>query len=250
MNSNSILVVGATSALAHETLRALLPHFRYYVLAARNQDHLEKIARELRSSGADAVHTLPYDAERDVQRDLIAEASELLGDYPAVVLIAHGVLPTHAEAQLSSSTTESVFRINTVSVLSLCAHASRHFEHRGWGTLAVISSVAADRARMSSYLYAASKAALDVYLDGLGLRWQSLSRHLRVLTIKPGFVRTPMTAHLERMLLSANAGRVGRSIARLILRGAQGQRYIPWWWRLIMLIVRTLPAWVMRRVRV
>ncbi len=250
MSGKSILVVGATSAIAYQAIRVLLPQYRHYVLAARNAERLAQIASELRSSGAESVHLLSYDAERDTQRDLVGEACVLLGDIPTAVLIAHGMLPPHDDARLSSSATESVLRINTVSVLALCAHTSRYFEKRGSGILAVISSVAADRARKNSYLYAASKAALDVYLDGLHLRWRAQSPELRVLTIKPGFVQTPMTAHLERMLLSVTAECVGIAIARLIVREKHGRRYIPWWWRLIMLIVRGLPSWVMRRVRV
>ncbi|GIV54742.1 MAG: short-chain dehydrogenase [Candidatus Kapaibacterium sp.] len=249
MTFSSMLIVGATSQIASHTAYALVPHCRRFVLAARNSERLALLADDLRHRGAEAVYTLPYDAEQDTDRDLIEEACALLGELPTVVLIAHAVLPRDDQAYRSKQTTREVLQINTSSVLVLCATIASHFEERGYGTVAVISSVAADRARRSNFLYAATKAALDVYLDGLALRWQAQSPALRVLTIKPGFVRTPMTAHLERVPFSVSAERVGRSIARLIIHGSTGRRYIPWWWRPVMLIARCLPRWVMQRIR-
>jgi len=250
MIGKSILIVGATSAIARHAARALLPAYQHFVLAARNHPQLAEFAAQLSSLGAGSVQTLGYDAAHDINRDLIAEAKELLGELPDTVLIAHGLLPTDEESWRMIETIENVFRTNTISVFALCAQVSRHFEHRGHGMLAVISSVAADRGRMSNFLYAASKAALDVFLDGLRLQWQSRSPALHVLTIKPGFVRTPMTAHLRRTPLAVSAERVGTSIARLILLQSSGRRYIPWWWRPIMTIVANLPDWVLRQVKV
>ncbi|MCX8050341.1 MAG: SDR family NAD(P)-dependent oxidoreductase [Chlorobi bacterium] len=249
MKLDSILIVGATSAIAEATARELIGTCRAFVLAARNRERLDAVASDLRSRGADAVFTLDYDAQRDVERDVVADAERLLGTVPDAVLIAHAVLPRHEDVVCDAKYARSVLDINTVSVLVLCTHVCRHFEWRGSGMLAVISSVAADRGRRRNFLYAASKAALDVYLDGLRLRWMATSPALRVLTIKPGYVRTPMTAHLENMPLAAQPQRVGRTIARLLRRGDCGRRYIPWWWRLVMGVVRRLPDRVLVSVQ-
>ncbi|MCS6999759.1 MAG: SDR family NAD(P)-dependent oxidoreductase [Bacteroidota bacterium] len=249
MPIDSVLIVGATSAIAHETARALVGRTSHFVLAARNAEHLAVVAADLRNRGAKTVHTLHYDAESHVQRDLLAEAADSIGTLPDAVLIAHGVLPRHEEVVHDSNAARSVLQINTVSVLALCTDVSRHFEQRGSGLLAVISSVAADRGRMQNYLYSASKAALDVYLDGLRLRWKTLSPALRVLTIKPGYVRTPMTAHLEHMILPASPDSVGRRIARAMLRRKGGRMYVPWWWALVAAVLRRLPEPFMLLVR-
>lgn len=249
MNRSSILIVGATSAIAHQTARALLGQYSRFVLAGRNTERLSAVAEDLRARGAEAVHTISYDAEHDAEIDLVAHARQLLGATPDAVLIAHAVLPRHEEVIDQPTSARRVLLINAVSVLTLCTEVCRHFEQRGSGILAVISSVAADRGRMNNFLYAASKAALDVYLDGLRLRWKALFPQLRVLTIKPGYVRTPMTAHLDRMTAAVSAERVGSAIAKLITRRRSGRRYIPWWWRIIMGIVRRLPERFMLLIR-
>lgn len=249
MTPSSILIVGATSAIAEQTALALVGRCKQFVLAARNQERLDAVARSLRVRGA-TVHTLAYDAEHMQEVDLLAQARQVLGgELPDAVLIAHAVLPRHEEVVHDPILAHRVLEINTVSVLTLCTAVCRHFEERGSGVLAVISSVAADRGRVNNFLYAASKAALDVYLDGVRLRWKLRSSHLRVLTIKPGYVRTPMTTHVERMLLPASPERVGAAIARLIAGHRDGRRYIPWWWRPIMAIARLLPDRAMLYVK-
>ncbi|MCX7929523.1 MAG: SDR family NAD(P)-dependent oxidoreductase [Chlorobi bacterium] len=249
MKLDSVLIVGATSAIAAATARALLGTCSTFVLAARNSERLNIIAKDLRSRGADAVLSMPYDALHDTDRDVVADTQQLLGTLPDAVLIAHAVLPEHDAIVHDAANAHQVLEINTVSVLALCTHVCRHFEQRGSGILAVISSVAADRGRRNNFLYAASKAALDVYLDGLRLRWSAHWPLLRVLTIKPGYVRTPMTAQLASMPLAARADDVGHSIAQLLRRGASGRYYIPWWWRVVMTVVRILPDRLVMLIR-
>ncbi len=250
MHFDSMLIVGATSAIAQATARHLIEQCSCFILAARNHERLEIVASDLRNRGARQVHMLPFDAEQRWGYELVERISTLTGGtFPDAVLIAHGILPQTTEAFLDREIAHQVIQINTCSVIALCADICRHFEERGRGILAVISSVAADRGRMNNFLYSASKAALDTYLDGLRLRWRSQSPEIRVLTIKPGYVRTPMTAHFQRMIGAASPDRVGRAIARLLLKGSSGKRYIPWWWRPLMAVVRSLPERAMLFIR-
>lgn len=248
MRCTSILIVGATSAIAEQTALALIGTCKRFVLAARNQERLRAVADCLRTRGAD-VQTLIYTAEHMQHEELLTQTHQLLGELPDAVLIAHGVLPRHEEVVHDPKGVRRVLEINTVSVLTLCTAVSRLFEERGRGILAVISSVAADRGRVNNFVYSASKAALDVYLDGLRLRWKLLSAALCVLTIKPGYVRTPMTAHIQGMLFPVSSQRVGAAIAWLIARQKGGKRYIPWWWRPIMGLARLLPERAMLLVK-
>ena len=123
---------------------------------------------------------------------------------------------------------------------------ANYFEKRGEGTLAAISSVAGDRGRQSNYVYGTAKAAVNTYLQGLRNRLYSKGVH--VLTIKPGFVDTPMTAHLRQGPLFASADRVARDIVKAIEK-KKCIIYTPWFWRWIMLLIRLIPEPVFRRLK-
>src|SRR5262249_32924208 len=122
----------------------------------------------------------------------------------------------------------------------------RHFEERGAGTLAVISSVAGDRGRKSNYVYGAAKAGLSVFLEGLAARVHA--RGVRVLNIKPGPVDTPMTANMKKTALFATPQRVAADIYGALKGDKSGVLYTPWFWRWIMLIIRLIPTPAMRRL--
>jgi short-subunit dehydrogenase len=123
---------------------------------------------------------------------------------------------------------------------------ANYFEKRGEGTLAAISSVAGDRGRQSNYVYGTAKAAVNAYLQGLRNRLYSKGVH--VLTIKPGFVDTPMTAHLKQGPLFASVDQVARDIVKAIEK-KKCIIYTPWFWRWIMLVIRLIPESLFRRLK-
>jgi short-subunit dehydrogenase len=134
-----------------------------------------------------------------------------------------------------------------LSVVSLLTPLANQFASKGRGLLAVISSVAGDRGRQSNYVYGAAKSGLDAYLQGL--RNRLFKSGVQVLTIKPGFVDSPMTAHIE--------GRGGalwaqpEDIAQGIVKAIEKRKdvvYLPGFWALIMLIVRSVPEWLFKRL--
>jgi short-subunit dehydrogenase len=133
-----------------------------------------------------------------------------------------------------------------LSALSFLTLLANYFEKRGTGTLAAISSVAGDRGRQSNYIYGTTKAALSTFLQGLRNRLSSKNVH--VLTIKPGFVDTPMTAHLKRGLLFATPEKVAQDIIRAIA-GKKSVLYTPWFWRWIMLAIKMIPETIFRKLR-
>ena len=112
--------------------------------------------------------------------------------------------------------------------------------------IAALSSVAGDRGRAKVGIYGASKAGLDAFLSALRQRLQPAG--VRVLTLKPGFVDTPMTAALPKTPLFATAAQIGSGIVRAVDAGRDGVVYLPWWWRFIMLVVKALPERVFKRL--
>ena len=112
------------------------------------------------------------------------------------------------------------------------------------GKIAVISSVAGDRGRKKVGLYGAAKAALDSYLSAV----RQDEKSLQIVTIKPGFVKTKMTAKLEGGFLPATAEHVGADIASF-LKGDSLILYTPWFWRWIMLIIKNIPERIFMRMK-
>ena len=240
-----ILIVGATSAIAEAVARIYASRGARLYLVARNADRLDLIARDLEIRGASAIDSRDLDLREYSQHDeLLSTARERL-DGIDVVLVAYGVLPDQAACEADVQAMRCVFETNTLSVMSLLTEASKLLEAQGRGTVAVIGSVAGDRGRRSNYVYGASKAALETFLQGLRNRMFNTGVH--VLTIKPGFVDTPMTAAFDKGPLWASPETIARGIVRAIDRG-RDVVYLPWFWGLIMFGVRALPERLFKRM--
>lgn len=241
-----ILIVGATSAIAEATARLFAARGDALFLAGRNPERLQILADDLRARGAHRVATAQFDAlDYDGHFDLIDSAAQAL-DGLDTALIAHGTLPDQKACEASFIAARDAFEVNALSVISLLTPIANRFEAQSGGTIAVISSVAGDRGRQSNYVYGAAKSCLDTFLEGLAHRLATAK--VAVITVKPGFVDTPMTAAFEKGALWASPEKVARDIDRAI---AKGRRviYTPWFWRWIMLIIRSVPTAVFHRTR-
>jgi short-subunit dehydrogenase len=137
------------------------------------------------------------------------------------------------------------FTTNAISYMALMTRLANVFEAQKWGCLAVISSVAGDRGRGSNYVYGAAKGAVSLFAQGLRNRLSKSG--VVVVTIKPGFVDTPMTAHLKKNPLFAKPAPVGRRIYTAMLRG-ESVVYVPWFWWWIMLIIRNIPEAIFKKL--
>jgi decaprenylphospho-beta-D-erythro-pentofuranosid-2-ulose 2-reductase len=163
------------------------------------------------------------------------------------VLIAHGTLSDQCACESSVEGLRREFDVNAVAAMSLLTLLANRFEQRKAGTLAVISSVAGDRGRQSNYVYGAAKAALSTFLGGL--RQRLAKSNVDVLTIKPGFVDTPMTAAIaNKGALWATPERVAAGIVRAIDR-RRSVVYLPGFWRGIMLVIRTIPEPLFKKLK-
>jgi len=244
-----IAIFGATSAIAEACARRFVAQRRHLFLVGRNADKLEAVAQDLRCRAAagQVIETAQADLD-DLGRHeaLLEQAERALGGLDAV-LIAHGTLSDQAACERSVERMLKEVHTNALSVLSLLTLAANRFEARRSGTIAVISSVAGDRGRASNYVYGSAKGFVTLFMQGLRNR---LSRSgVRVVTIKPGFVDTPMTAHLKkRGVLWATPDRVARGIVRAMQRG-RDEVYLPWFWRAILFVIRHIPERIFKRMR-
>jgi decaprenylphospho-beta-D-erythro-pentofuranosid-2-ulose 2-reductase len=162
------------------------------------------------------------------------------------VLIAHGTLPDQQACEASYDVTRREMEVNALSVISMLTYLANHFEKQGHGSLAIISSVAGDRGRQSNYVYGSAKAAVTVFLGGLRNRLHGAGVH--VLTIKPGFVDTPMTSEFPKGPLWASPEKVAKGIHKAILK-RRDVVYLPGFWRMVMRIIREIPEPVFKRLK-
>lgn len=243
--SRRVLALGATSAIAEATLRLLAEQKASFYLVGRNPQKLAAVRDDLLTRGAGAAIAHVTDLDNTVAHPaLLAEAVAALRGID-LALIAHGVLGDQAQAERDYAAAESVLVTNLLSAVSLVTWLANYFEAEKRGTIAVISSVAGDRGRKSNYVYGASKGGLNVFLDGVRNRIDRAG--VQVLTIKPGFVATPMTAHLKPNALFAQPAQVARHILGAI-DGRKDVVYTPAFWGLIMLVVRSIPRRVFKKM--
>jgi decaprenylphospho-beta-D-erythro-pentofuranosid-2-ulose 2-reductase len=241
-----ILIVGATSAIAAATARDFAARGDTLFLVARNANQLRALADDLRVRGATIAGTAPMDAlDLAGLSGIVDNAIHGLGGLEAV-LIAHGTLSDQQQCSTSVALLEQEFGVNALSVMALSLRAAYHFSREGRGVLAVISSVAGDRGRQSNFIYGSAKAAVSAFLSGLGQ--QLHKRGVAVVTVKPGFVSTPMTAGFKQGALWASPARVARDIVRAMDRG-KPVLYTPWFWRPIMFVIRSVPETIFRRLK-
>lgn len=236
-----ILIVGATSAIAEATARVWAQRGDKLFLAARREAPLQSVADDLRTRGAAFVGTQMFDANAlDQHVSLLQAATEAMGGLDTV-LIAHGTLSDQARAQSDAAYAMDEIHTNGLSVVHLMGLAGEQLAHQGHGAIAVISSVAGDRGRQSNYVYGSAKALVSAFASGL--RQRLSKRGVHVVTIKPGFVDTPMTASFKKGALWAKPEKVAADIVNGVDKG-KSVVYTPGFWALIMLIIKHIPEFV------
>ena len=241
-----VLVVGATSTIAQEVSKCFAEDSAWLFLVGRNQANLTVIAEDLRIRGAGKIESVCLDLDTlGLHSELVSTATKALGGLD-IALIAHGTLPNQKVCEQNVETTLKEFMTNCISVVSLLTHLANYFEKQRYGCIAVITSVAGDRGRQSNYIYGAAKGAISIFLQGMRNRLSKVG--VRVLTIKPGLVDTPMTAGLPKTFLFADPSVVGKRIFKAIMKGEEIV-YVPWFWRWVMLIIRTIPESIFKRMK-
>lgn len=247
MSPPAVLVVGATSVIAERLARLYASEGARLFLIGRHA-RLETIAADLRIRGAGEVQTALLDLNDPVAaRTALATCREAFGR-PDVVVMAHGTLTDQAKAEQDPAYARAELDTNFVGPVGLLLELAAWYEPDGQGVIAVITSVAGMRGRASNFVYGAAKGGLQVFLEGLRHRLHRTGT--QVLDVRPGFVDTPMTAHLAKGgPLWATPERVASDIHRAI-GSRRAVLYTPWFWRWILLLICSLPRFLFHKLRI
>ena len=242
-----ILIIGATSAIAEHCARIWAARGDAIHLVARSDHHVQTIAADLKVRGASEVTTFCTDLnETDKHEQLLDAAYDALGGVD-IVLIAHGTLSNQKSCELSVKETLAEIQTNALSTISLLTLIANQFEAKQKGTICVISSVAGDRGRASNYVYGSAKAMVTAFTSGLRQRLHN--SNVSVVTVKPGFVDTPMTSEFKKGFLWAKPSAIATKIVEAIEK-KKTEIYLPSFWWLIMFIIKLIPGMLFRRASI
>lgn len=243
-----VVFLGATKGIGRALARQLAERGDVLFLLGRDDEELARSAADLR---ARHPHDVPVGAARCDIADssgfqaALDAADAALGGFDTVVVTA-GLFATQDAMEQDVALAERVLHADFTGTVIFCEHARKRLLSRGGGTLCVVSSVAGERGRKPVVLYGAAKAGLSRYLEGLDHKYRE--QGLRTICVKPGFVRTGMTAGLKPPPFAGEPEPVARDILRAIDRGLPVV-YTPSIWRWVMLVIRWLPRFVMRKIK-
>jgi short-subunit dehydrogenase len=240
-----IIIMGATSAIAKAVARIYAIKGSELYLIARNEERLIAMQKDLKVRGAPQVHIQLLDVNNiEAHGNIILKAFAVL-ERVDIILIAHGSLPEQKKCQQDINLMLKALNTNAISTTSLLSLFANQLEAQKSGQLAVITSVAGDRGRQSNYIYGSAKGMVSIFLQGLRNRLHK--SNVSVLDIKPGFIDTPMTAHIEKGALWAKPEVVAQSIVKAIDK-KKYTLYTPSFWQLIMSIIKRIPEPVFKRL--
>lgn len=241
-----ILIIGATSAIAEHCARIWAANGEALHLVARNEQHVQTIAADLKVRGASDVTTDCSDLNETVKHEQLLDAAYDALSGVDIVLIAHGTLSNQKSCELSVTETLAEIQTNALSTISLLTLIANRFEAKQSGTICVISSVAGDRGRASNYVYGSAKSMVTTFTSGL--RQRLYKSNVSVVTIKPGFVDTPMTSEFKKGFLWARPSVVGEKIVEAIDK-KKSEVYVPSFWWMVMLIIKVIPSKIFKGIR-
>ncbi|HCL30020.1 MAG TPA: short-chain dehydrogenase [Candidatus Latescibacteria bacterium] len=240
------VILGARSAIAQAVALRLAQQGWDLVLAARNNATLEPVAADLGLRTEQGVQLLEFDAlDLDAHAELADRIRACAGEFHLAVCVFGHMGEAEAE-RLDTNQMVRTLTTNFTAAAVCLAHLANDFEARGEGGIIGIGSVAGDRGRQSNYPYGAAKAGLATFLQGLRNRLAPAGIH--VLTVKPGFVDTPMTRGKQGMFLVAPPERVARDIVTAWEK-SRDVLYTPWFWRWLLLVIRLVPERLFKRLK-
>jgi decaprenylphospho-beta-D-erythro-pentofuranosid-2-ulose 2-reductase len=246
--AKSVIIVSATSGMARAAADSFAARGYALVLAARDAEENGRIAQDIRTRHGVQATTLHFDAEAfDTHAALLDEAAGALGGLPEGLVFFTGYMADQRAAEKDFALAHRMIEVNFSAAVSLIEAFAARCEARRSGFIGIVSSAAGDRGKQSNYLYGATKAALTVYAQGL--RNRLFPAGVTVTTIKPGFVDTKMTFGMKLPpALTASPEQAGEAICRAVLAGKH-EVYVLWFWRWIMTIIRAIPEWQFKKMK-
>ncbi|MDH3588327.1 MAG: SDR family oxidoreductase [Gammaproteobacteria bacterium] len=245
-SGEGIVVFGATSAVAQALARLHAAAGDSLLLVGRNEQRLQDLVNDLGVRSGQDVQSLQADlAHIDGHPDLVNTINERM-DNVSKYYFFHGILPDQQHCERSWAATFDVLNTNFLSIASLLTLIANRVSEESNRSLVIVSSVAGDRGRQSNYVYGTSKGALNTFLEGLRNRLHKHGCH--VMTVKPGFIDTPMTAAFSKQnFMWATPEKVASDIYKAANK-RKDQLYTPWFWRYIMFVIRHLPEPIFKRL--
>lgn len=241
------IIFGGTSGMGRAIARQLAARGESVFLLGHEQGELERSAADLKAhhkSNAQVGFALCDLADPDGFAAALDAADAALGGFDSVIVTA-AMFATGEALEADTELTRKLVTLDYANTLVFCEHVRKRLLARGGGKLAVFSSVAGDRGRKPVGIYGSAKAGLSIYLEALDHKYHEAGLH--VLTVKPGFVKTGMTAGLKPPPFAGEPEQVARDVVRALDAG-KPVVYTPRIWALVMLVIRLLPRFVMRKI--
>jgi short-subunit dehydrogenase len=241
------VIVGGTSGMGRAIARRLAERGDSTFLLGIGDDDLVRSAADLQARHPQRAETgtAICDLEHPEQFAAALDAADdFLGDFDAFIVTA-AMFATQEALEADIELTRRLVTVNYANTVVLCEHARKRLVARGGGRLVVFSSVAGDRGRKPVAIYGSSKAGIATYLEAMDHKFHAAG--LSVLCVKPGFVKTAMTAGLKPPPFAGEPDDVAKAVVRAMDRGTP-VLYAPGMWALVMLVIRWLPRFVMRRI--
>ena len=240
----SVLILGAASDMAVAIARKYASEGYDIVLAARNAGRLESLSSDLRIRYNVSCAVSEFDALNFESHPSFFAA---LAPLPDITICVFGYLGENETARLNWKEAERIIHTNYTGAVSALNAVSALYEKQQKGTIVGISSVAGERGRQSNYIYGSAKAGFTAYLSGL--RNRMFREKVHVLSVQPGFVYTRMTENLSLPpLLTAKPEDIAQAIFRGVKAG-KNEIYVKWFWRYIMLIIRSIPEFMFKKMK-
>ena len=234
-----VLILGAASGIAQCTARLYAEEGAIIGLAGRNSGRIAAIAGDLRTRGAARVESFDVDFTTAAVPDALANMMDKLGGLDHVIL-AYGILGEQALAEHDPALAQTIIDVNFRSAAAWTLVVAEVLERQGNGSLVVLGSVAGDRGRRSNYIYGAAKAGLATLVEGISHRFRGSGP--RAVIVKPGPTDTSMTAGMSK---GGPLWATPQAVAAIVRKAADSGGpvvYAPGRWRLIMAIIRMIPA--------
>ena len=240
-----VLILGAKSAIARAIALRLVADGYDLALAARQVEALSPFAADIQLRHQSQVDLIEFDGlDFDALEHLPQRVESIAGPFELSVLV-FGYLGRQEETKRSTGEMLNVLNANFTGAAVALGHLANYFEQKASGGIIGIGSVAGDRGRQSNFFYGAAKGGLALFLQGLRNRLAPGGIH--VLTVKPGFVDTPMTEGLDGLFLVAKPESVADDIVRAYNK-KKDVLYTPFFWRWIMLIIRIIPERIFKKL--
>lgn len=244
--SETWIILGATSSMARAFSRAVSETGATVLLAGRDMDDLKNAALDCKSRGAKASEAVAFDARKPEGFEaIVSRATQEDGMINVACFV--GSMPEQAEIDADPSLIDGTIIDSFTGPARFLQLVATEMEARGGGTVIGVGSVAGDRGRIGNYVYGAAKAGFHTYLSGLRNRLNRAGAH--VITVKPGFVDTSMTWGIEGMFLVSSPEAVAEALLKAVKK-KKNTLYTPFFWRYIMMIIRSIPEPIFKKLSV